>query len=95
MLFGDVKLVALVGRYPGHERNSIWIGDPADWDGAFHTHCVDFTAEGDWAVFALKLRSHGAAEASGMNLDNLVLTPEPTSLMLLALGGLVALRRRS
>ena len=80
--------------YPGHLRNSIWIGDPAMWDGQFYTHSIEFTAEGDWAVFALKLRSHNADVDSGMNIDNLVLIPEPASLMLLALGGLAVLRRR-
>ncbi|MBN1815035.1 MAG: hypothetical protein JXA14_24585 [Anaerolineae bacterium] len=59
--------------YPNHVRNSIWIGDPAMWDGNFHTHSLTFTAEGDWAVFALKHRSHKAPAHAGLNLDNLIL----------------------
>ena len=80
--------------YPGHERNSIWIGDTAYWDNDWHTHSLDFTAEGTEAAFVIKVRVHERQASATFGIDNLVVTPEPTSMVLL-LGSLLCLRRRS
>lgn len=51
----------------------------------------DWMQSGDLDIGAVDLFGNGA---SVMYYDNMVLTPEPTSLVLLALGGVMLLRRR-
>jgi hypothetical protein len=77
--------------YPGHETGSTWI-QAADWDGAFHTQSGTFVATAPQMAFVLKYRAMGANGGVSMRLDNLVV-PEPASLALLGLGGLLCLRR--
>lgn len=77
--------------YPGHETGSTWIG-VGNWDGSYHQQSRDFTASAASMAFVIKIRSMDAV--GSVRIDNLVVTPEPASMLLLALGGLVCLRRR-
>lgn len=87
--FGDMEDLV------GHERDHmIWIGDPGHWDGGFHTHGLTFTPLGDTVAFVLKFRSMAGGLGS-FRLDDLMITPEPTSLLLVGVAALgVAPRNR-
>lgn len=77
--------------YPGHVTGSTWIG-LGNWDGNYHQQSRDFVATAETMAFVIKIRSMNSP--GSVRLDNLVVTPEPAAMILLALGGLACLYRR-
>lgn len=86
--------VTNIEHFPGHERPATVEIPPANFDDTWHTYSTTFTATGAEASLAVYIR-HGDGPSNLHNyLDNLVLVPEPTALLLLGLGGLMVTRRR-
>ncbi len=90
-------------------QSELWWDDPAQWIDGRHTFCLDlaFDAAGGgplvWANIMLIVMYSGAAigediadvpMAGNWYLDSVVMTPEPATIALLGLGGLVLLRRK-
>jgi len=81
----------LTEDYPAQPTGSTWIG-VGNWDGLYHQQSRSFTATATSMAFVIKVRSMNSPGT--VRLDNLVVTPEPASMVLLVLGGLVCLYRR-
>ena len=89
--------MANIEDYAGHERPGTLKFPSANFgDGLWHTYEYTFTAAGPEASLVVYQRAReGPGLLGKFNLlDNLVVIPEPASLALLLLGGLVLTKRR-
>ena len=83
--------------YAGHERPGTIYFPPENFgDGQWHTYQYTFTATGPQSSLIIYQRAREGPEVEGNFhlLDNVIVLPEPTSLALLAFGGLALTRRR-
>ena len=72
-----------------------WGSTTIDWSGGtWATGQVSLDAGLADIVDSLKMVQYGAGTGSGLYIDDIVLTPEPATMILLGLGGLLGLRRR-
>lgn len=83
---------------PLHYKNDTFGGGPT-WDGLISSYVQQGGALGGTfttasGIITLVLKSGNGSGSSGTYFDDIYITPEPTSLALLALGGLAFLRRR-